>query len=352
MALEEQELSKALCDLPKLSQEILEDIENLSSHQIQKVSENLEQAEKEIKPLPIENKKKRTLTKLKKKFKEDFLPRYQKYENYLSICGPRKSFSKTDPDATFLRMKEDHMRNGQLKPGYNIQIGTNEQFILHYTLHPNPTDTRTFAPHMDSLKTTSLPPVQNIIADAGYGSEENDLYCFDHNLEPLIPYNQMRKEHKRTFKKEISKYQNWKYFREEDYFLCPSHRFVEFKRYTSRTNAYGYKQEYKLYECESCKGCPIKKQCTKAKNNRQVRINPVYEECKAKARENLIEKEKTKTIYSKRKIEPESVFGNLKANLGCQKFRLRGKEKVNVEFGLLSMAHNLIKEHKIREKVS
>lgn len=68
------------------------------------------------------------------------------YEEQLVIMGVRNSFSKTDHDATFMRMKEDHMLNGQLKPGYNIQLATENQFALAYDCYPNPTDTRTFYP--------------------------------------------------------------------------------------------------------------------------------------------------------------------------------------------------------------
>ena len=89
------------------------------------------------------------------------------------MFGDRNSYSKTDKDATFMRMKEDHMKNGQLKPGYNVQMGTENQFILFYTIHQRPTDTRCFIPHMEKLASSSLPMPKTVIADAGYGSEEN-----------------------------------------------------------------------------------------------------------------------------------------------------------------------------------
>lgn len=68
--------------------------------------------------------------------------------------GERNSISKTDPDATFMRMKEDHMLNGQLKPAYNWQLSTQDQFILGYTIHQTTTDTTTLPAHMESLEET------------------------------------------------------------------------------------------------------------------------------------------------------------------------------------------------------
>lgn len=85
----------------------------------------------------------RQTRRMRKKLCRDYLPRLNKYQKHLSIAGTRNSFSKTDRDATFMRMKEDPMKNGQLKAGYNVQIGTNNQYILAYTIHPNPTDTLT-----------------------------------------------------------------------------------------------------------------------------------------------------------------------------------------------------------------
>ena len=103
---------------------------------------------------------------------KDYLPRMEKYEKQEEILQERRSYSKTDTDATFMRMKEDHMRNGQLKPGYNVQIGTENQFILGYSVHQRPGDTSCMKPHLEQAREIlgELPP--NIVADAGYGSEE------------------------------------------------------------------------------------------------------------------------------------------------------------------------------------
>jgi hypothetical protein len=116
------------------------------------------------------------------------LPRLAKYKVQNETFGDRNSYSKTDKDATFMRMKEDHMKNGQLKPGYNVQIATENQFILYYTIHQRPTDTRCFIPHLEKLASSSFPMPKTVIADAGYGREENYLYAIGEEREPLFDF--------------------------------------------------------------------------------------------------------------------------------------------------------------------
>jgi hypothetical protein len=185
-------------------------------------------------------------------------------------------------------MKEDHMKNGQLKPGYNVQMATENQFILYYTVHQRPADTRCFIPHMEKLASSSLPMPKTVIADAGYGSEENYLYAIGEEKEPrfdyLIPYGTYMKEQTRKYKKDIRNAKNWTYHEQDDWFICPNGRKILFKKYQSKKNASGHEQSYKIYECEDCSGCPLKAKCTKAKGNRQVHWNPIFEEMKAKAK--------------------------------------------------------------------
>ena len=274
----------------------------------------------------------------------------KKYEVNNAIANGRNSFSKIDNDATFMRMKDDYMKNGQLKPGYNVQIGTNNQFVLNYSIHSNPTDVRTFIPHIEEMISRGIVLPETIVADGGYGSEQNYLYCKDNGYTALIPYNTMRIEVKRSYSKNIKHWQNWFYDEEYDRFICPNDKNVEFKNYSTRTDKYGFKRDFKIYECEDCSGCSYKKDCTKSKGNRKIQYNPVYEELKADIRDKLLHDENSMEIYSKRKIEPETVFGNMKANLSFKKFRLRGNEKVKIEFGLMAMAHNIIKIALVRAK--
>ena len=295
------------------------------------------------------------LKKPLKLIRENYLPRLAKYKIQNETFGDRNSYSKTDTDATFMRMKEDHMKNGQLKPGYNVQVGTENQFILFYTIHQRPTDTRCFIPHFNRLAATALPMPNTVIADAGYGSEENYMYALGDEKEPrfdyLIPYGTYMKEQTRKYKNDLKNAKNWAYVEKDDYFICPNERKVQFKKYQNRKNQSGYVQSFKIYECEDCADCPLKPQCTKAKGNRQVHWNTIYEEMKAKAKTALGCEEKS-TIYARRKIEVESVFGHIKGNRSFRKFSLRGLDKVYVEFGIVALAHNLLKVAGIRQLLS
>ncbi|MDN4527736.1 transposase, partial [Fictibacillus fluitans] len=254
-------------------------------------------------------------------------------------------------DATFMRMKEDHMKNGQLKPGYNVQMATENQFVLFYSLHQRPTDTRCFIPHFEKLAASSLPMPKTVIADAGYGSEENYLFAVGEETEPrfefLIPYGSYMKEQTRSYKNEIKNAKNWVYEELDDWFICPNGRKVLFKNYLKKKNRSGLEQSFKIYECEDCTDCPFKTQCTKAKGNRQVHWNTIYEEMKAKAKAAL-ECEEKAAIYARRKVEVESVFGHIKGNRSFRRWSLRGLDKVHIEFGIVALAHNLLKVAGIR----
>ena len=154
--------------------------EPISSEQLlafaQVLEEELAKLNQDIEETPVKGKderktQRRKLKKVLRKVKDDFSVRAEKYESYQETFEGRNSFSKTDPDATFMRMKEDHMKNGQLKAAYNLQIATENQFVLHYDVFSNPTDTKTLLPLLE----TYPHELKTVVADAGYGSEENLL---------------------------------------------------------------------------------------------------------------------------------------------------------------------------------
>ncbi|WP_062446549.1 IS1182 family transposase [Thalassobacillus devorans] len=356
----QEKLNQTFADIEdaiEMDEKILTDegspAKRVTSEQLEKVVEQVEaqveQAEKAVEEENDKEKKKekkevfRAKRRIYKTLSQDYLPRLKKYETQLATFGDRNSFSKTDTDATFMRMKEDHMKNGQLKPGYNVQAGTENQFIIGYSIHQRPTDTRCFEPHIQKLQATDLPFPNTIVADGGYGGETNYKYAKKEGFDTLIPYNTMRKEQSRSFKKDPSQVMNWEYKEEGDYYICPNGRKVPFQFHSHRTDRYGYTRAFKVYECEACTGCPIKEKCTKAKGNRRVYYNPAYEQLKKEARESLWCDEGAQ-IYAKRKVEVESVFGHIKGNRSFRRFSLRGIDKVNIEFGLVAMAHNFLKQ--------
>lgn len=184
-----------------------------------------------------------------------------------------------------------------------------------------------------------------IVADAGYGSEQNYEDIIENRKRtPLITYNQYRKEKKKKHKKNAFHVDNWKYNEEEDSYLCPNGRNLRFAYHSKRKDKYGFTRTFKVYECEDCSDCPLRELCTKAKpgNNRKVFFNEKWESLKEYVRTKLSD-EKTGAIYGKRKIDVEPVFGFLKANLGFTRFSVRGKRKVTNELAFALMAVNLRK---------
>lgn len=275
--------------------------------------------------------------------RKDLLPRLQKYETQEAILGTRNSYSKTDPDATFMRMKEDHMKNGQLKPGYNIQIGTENQFILGYSVHQRPTDTHCLIPHLEKVKAQlgTLPKV--VIADAGYGGEENYDYLERKEVEAIVKYSMYHREKRKAWQKDISRIDNWTYDKETDTWTCVAGQKLHFRRVSKEKTESGYEIEYRHYRSTSCKECPLKLQCTKTQGNCEIKVSMKDLRLKSQAREKL-SSEEGYALAVRRMIEPEPMFEAIKNNRGFKRFLLRGLFKVSLEVGWLSIAHNLLKK--------
>ena len=281
--------------------------------------------------------------------KQNFEKNLQKYEQQEAILGDRNSYSKTDPDATFMRMKEDHMQNGQLKPGYNAQISTENQIIVHYTLHQNQTDTKTLQPHLENLKETYgdkvFQELQDITADAGYGSEENYDYLEQQELTAYVKYNTFDKEQDKNYQKKHKTFskENLHYNQEEDYYVCPIGQKMHKTHQSKKNTEAGYTQHISHYQAKNCEGCPLRGQCFKAKGNRSIERNHNLERHKEKIRE-LLTSEIGLRKRKQRTADVEPVLAQLKHNHKFRRFSLKGIEKTELEFGLMAIAHNLRKK--------
>ena len=268
------------------------------------------------------------------------------YDHKKEILGSRNSYSKTDEDATFMRMKEDAMLNGQLKPGYNVQISTENQFITNYGIYQRPTDTGTLIDYLKSFKARYGITSTEIVADAGYGSEQNYEYMLTNDMIPYVKYNYFHKEQKRKLRNNPYLQQNLIYDKENNLFICPNNKKLIHIDSYSRTTEMGYGSRVDRYECEDCSDCPLKSECTKAKGNRIIEVNHTLNEYKRQVRE-LLTSERGLYHRSRRPIEPEAVFGQIKDAHLFRRFRLRSIPKVNIEFGLVAMAHNIRKLAKL-----
>ncbi|OME89861.1 transposase, partial [Paenibacillus sp. FSL H7-0331] len=227
-------------------------------------SEKLETAVKQLEERLQAQPKDKSLKKAVRALRKDLLPRLQRYETHQGILGNRNSYSKTDKEATFMRMKEDHMRNGQLKPGYNVQMGTENQFILGYSVHQRPTDTRCLIPHLEKVKSAFGKLPATVIADAGYGGEENYDYLERNQVEAIVKYSTYHREKSKTWQKDMSKIDNWTYNTEPDTWTCAAGQTLIFRRASKEKTESGYEIEHRHYRSISCEGCPLKPKCTKA----------------------------------------------------------------------------------------
>lgn len=300
------------------------------------VKRTIESIDKALKGKPVSKQIKQKLNYARKNFPENL----KKYEEQEKTIGRRNSYSKTDPDATFMRMKEDHMLNGQLKPGYNWQISTENQFILGYTIHQTTTDTNTLQSHLKSLKENLGKMPETLVADAGYGSEENYEFLEKNNVEAFIKYQYFHKEQCNKWKSDPYRIENLPYNYKTDSYTCPMGQIMNFTGEKIKVTDNGFKQVKRIYQAKHCDRCPVRDSCNKAKGNRKIEINPKLNHYKSIIRERLTS-ERGKKYRSQRPVDVEAVFGIIKGNHNYRKFLLRGIEKVEIEAGLLSLAHNL-----------
>lgn len=265
------------------------------------------------------------------------------YDGRLEQIGERNSMSKSDPDATFMRMKEDAMNNGQTKPGYNLQISAENQFITDYALFPNPTDTLTLIPFLNSFpdRYGHLPSIA--VADSGYGSEENYRFMAEAGMEAYVKYNRFHLEQHPRYKPNPFNHDNFHYNAAEDYYVCPMGQHMTRIGTSHLKTASGYRSENARYRAQNCNGCPLRCLCYKAKGDRRtIEVNHRLNGYKRKARELLTSEEGLKH-RGRRCVEPEAVFGQMKFNMAYRRLRHFGKDKVTMDFAFFDIAFNIKK---------
>ena len=298
-------------------------------------------------------KRKGKLQKVWEKVNE-WLERLKRYTKDEHICGERNSYSKTDHDATFMRMKEDHMRNGQLKPGYNVNVATASQYIIGSYVSADCTDTKTLIPFAKRLNCYSI---KRFIVDAGYESEEN--YCYFE--QPWIsakllvkPSNHEQKKHKK-YKTDISRRENMTYDPETDAYTCANGKRLVFDHIRKTKSSAGFPIETTVYKCAECQGCPLKDKCIKGRSKipLEERDKALYVSKRfAQQRERmeiLINTSLGKLLRVNRSIQAEGSFAMTKEDMNFRRFLLRGNVKVDAEWTILTMAYDILKlYHKIQ----
>lgn len=270
--------------------------------------------------------------------KKNWPQKLAEYEEKEKILKGRNSYSKTDEDATFMRMKEDHMRNGQLKPGYNVQASTECQYIINYTLGQTTSDTSLLKDHIEEHIHSYGSSPESLTADAGYGSEENYSFLEEQGVTAFVKYNYFDREQKEK-KANAFHVDSLHYDQARDRLICPIGQSMHYIGDKRRRTKGGHLQISRMYQSLNCEGCPMRGPCHKGDGNRIVQRSPKLVRYKQQVRELLTS---DKGLEKRRqRWQVEAVFGNIKQNKGFRRFYLRGIEKVNIEIGLIALAHNL-----------
>lgn len=275
--------------------------------------------------------------------------RKAKYAAYQSTFRGRNSFSKTDPDATFMHMKEDHMRNAQLKPGYNVQFGIEGEYITGVTVSADRSDQLTLIPFMEKQRRNGI-VYEDVTADAGYESEENYTYFDGISTECYIKPQNYERSKTKKFKSNMALRENMAYDPELDEYTCQTGQKLRVKYVGTQKTKSGYAREVTYYECDNCTDCPFKKKCTRSKGNRKLQVSKKFIAQRAASRQRITS-EKGALLRMNRSIQSEGAFGVVKQNYAFRQFLLRGNRKVTVEILLVAMAYNVNKLHsKIQQK--
>ena len=283
---------------------------------------------------------------------EEYLNKLKEYTRKIHICGERNSYSKSDNDATFMRMKEDAMGNGQLKAGYNVQHGVDSEYITWLTVGPEPTDTTTLVPFLMKMRSSLKFKYQKIVADAGYESEENYSYLEGNGQLSFIKPSNYEISKTRKYKNDISRIENMEYNESGDYYKCKNDKKLTITKVIKRKSKTGYQSEKTIYTCEDCSNCSYKSSCIKA-NSSKLQLEDRAKNLETSKLFNRQRKDNLERILSRegcelrmnRSIQAEGSFGELKQDMGFRRFLCRGKQNVLAESILLAMAHNIKKLH-------
>lgn len=276
------------------------------------------------------------------------LAKIKEYETKIHICGNRNSYSKTDNDATFMHMKDDHMKNGQLKPAYNLQHAVNSGFIVAAGIFQNPTDTPTLKPFVEQMETNLTLRFQRLVADAGYESEENLKYLEEKGIEAFIKPANYEQRGTKKLAKQIGRRENMQYDEEGDFYICHNGNHIVKSHERKAKTATGYIRTETHYHCKECDGCPYRAECMPGKNwkkpveqrYKHLVVSKDFERLRADEYER-IDSAEGKKLRMNRSIQAEGSFGDIKADSAFTRFLCRGTENVLAESILFAMAHNL-----------
>lgn len=283
---------------------------------------------------------------------ETYIAKLKEYNKKLYVCGDRNSYSKTDPDATFMRMKEDAMLNGQLKPAYNLQHGVDSEYITWLDISPRPTDTRTLIPFLKDMELYLPFKYQEIVADAGYESEENYLFLEENGQLAYIKPQNYEISKTRKYRQDIGRMENMKYDEKADCYYCKNGQVLTMQYEKREKTASGYRRTVTVYRSNGCSGCPFKTDCIKGNNCKtpmedRQKVLYVSKKMKEKRQETLerITSDYGTQLRMNRSIQAEGSFANIKEDMEFRRYLYRGNANVTAQSILLAIGYNINKLH-------
>ena len=284
---------------------------------------------------------------------EYYIEKKAEYLSHLGRMKDRNSYSKSDTDATFMRMKDDYMRNGQLKPGYNIQIGVESEYIVACGAFSKCTDVQTLIPFLERFHKHTNRRMEQIIADAGYESSENYLYLEEHEQKAFIKPTNYEISKKRSFKADKYSIEHMEYVEDSDCFICANGDILTFAYETAQKTVNGYETHQRIYRNQTCEGCPNFGKCHKSRRGfREIKVNQQFLEHRRQSLDNIVSDEGV-LLRVNRSIQVEGAFGVLKQDFSFRRFLFRGKRNIEMQFFLLAFAFNIhklcnrIKNHRV-----
>ena len=289
---------------------------------------------------------------------EAAVSKMKEYNHKIFLCAGRNSYSKTDHDATFMRLKEDAMLNGQLKPAYNIQHALDSDYIAWVSISPKPTDTTTLIPTLKEMQEHLGFKYKKVVADAGYESEENYLFLEQNDQLSFIKPSNYEISKTRKYRTDISRRENMQYNSETDSYTCKNGRKLT-KQYERKVRSKtGYVSVKTIYQCDDCHDCPYKTKCIRGNNcktpwedrKKLLQVSKLFEK---KRREDLkrILSDEGCQLRLNRSIQAEGSFAVTKEDMAFRRYLCRGKKNVLAESILVAIAYDLSKlNFKIQSK--
>ena len=283
---------------------------------------------------------------------EEYIDRLKGYIQKIHICGERNSYSKTDHDATFMRLKEDAMLNGQLKPAYNLQHAVDSEYIVWAGISARPTDTLTLRPFLQDMEENLRYKYLEIVADAGYESEENYLFIEENGQLSYIKPSNYEISKTRKYRTDAGRHENMDYDADMDVYTCKNGKQLHVAGTRTSRSASGYRSTVTIYRCDDCMGCPYKEKCIKGNNcktpmeerNKVLYVSKIKEKKRKEDLERILS-DRGIQLRMNRSIQVEGSFATVKEDMNFRQYLYRGNTNVLAQSILVAIAHNINKLH-------